>query len=74
MFVRRKYNKYLPGPSNDKVRWSPSWAPLVLDKPVIDNVMLYVMGTIFSVIDCGGGVLKINVERLQIMLGLPGAF
>ena len=74
MFVRRKYNKYLPGPSKYKVRFFPSWTPLVPDKPEIDNVMLCFMVKVFSLIDDGWGVLKINVERLQIKLGLPGAF
>jgi len=78
VFVRRKYNKYLPGPSNVKLKLSPSWAPWVFDKPVIDNVMPYLVGIVFFAIDAG--VLKINtsyvinVERLQIMLGLQGAF
>jgi hypothetical protein len=79
LFVRRKYNNYLPGPSNNKVRMSPSRGPLgCVNESVIDSLMAYLMGIIFFVITTG--VLKlntsyvINVERLQIMLGLPSAF
>ena len=55
-----KYNKYLPGPSNDKVKLSPSRATLPIDKPVIDNVTSYLM---FLINDAG--VLK---NKYSLML------
>ena len=79
MFVRRKYNKYLPGPSKNKVRLSPIRGPLgFFDKPVIDSLIAYLMGIVFCAIDVGELKINtsyvINVEWLQIMLGLPRAF
>jgi hypothetical protein len=41
LFGTKKSNTYLPGPSKNKVKLSPSWTALAFGRPPIDNFMAY---------------------------------